>query len=130
MKAHDFFASFAVADIDPARNFYRDVLGMQVDAHDDFMELRGDGTKVLVYAKPDHHPAGFTVLNLEVPDIRSAVADLAAKGVHFEHYGDGPLQTDAEGIHRDEMATIAWFKDPSGNFLSLMEQQGSSDQGR
>lgn len=119
--SQDFFASFAVGDLDRARSFYRDVLGLQVEAQDGCMELRRNGAKVLVYAKPDHHPADFTVLNFEVPDIRAAVSELAGKGVHFERYGEGPLQTDAEGIHRDEMATIAWFKDPSGNFLSVIE---------
>ncbi|HET6604834.1 MAG TPA: VOC family protein [Xanthomonadaceae bacterium] len=119
--SQEFFASFAVGDLAHARSFYRDVLGMQVDAQDGFMELRRDGGKVLVYAKPDHRPADFTVLNFEVPDIRAAVSELAGKGVRFERYGEGPLQTDADGIHRDEMATIAWFKDPSGNFLSVIE---------
>ena len=120
--SRDFFASFAVADLESADRFYRDVLGMQVDRHEEgFLQL-GGAAGVLVYAKPDHRPADFTVLNFRVANIEAAVAELAGKGVHFEQYPAGPLQTDAAGIHRDDMATIAWFKDPSGNFLSLIEQ--------
>lgn len=79
---------------------------------------RGGGRAV----KPDHQPAGFTVLNIVVPDIRAAIAEYRSRGIGFEQYGEGPLKTDADGVHSDACATIAWFRDPSGNYVALNEE--------
>ena len=115
------FSSFAVPDIAAARRFYADVLGFAVaDGEMGTLELDlGSGAKVLVYPKPDHAPAGFTVLNLAVADVDAAVDALAASGVRFEHY-DGAIRTDAKGISRGNGPTIAWFRDPAGNILSVL----------
>jgi predicted enzyme related to lactoylglutathione lyase len=80
----------------------------------------GDGSNVFIYEKPDHVPATFTVLNFRVPDVEATVDELAMRGVAFEHYG-GEIQTDEKGIMRDRGPTIAWFKDPAGNTLSLIQ---------
>ena len=79
----------------------------------------GGGKRVLVYPKPDHEPATYTVLNLPADDVEAAVDELTAKGVRFEHY-DGELQTDAKGIMRNNGPDIAWFKDPAGNIVSVI----------
>lgn len=82
------------------------------------LHLAGGGT-VLIYPKPDHQPATFTVLNFPVADLDQTVDKLAAAGVSFEHY-EG-IQQDARGVHRDQGPPIAWFKDPAGNILSILE---------
>jgi catechol 2,3-dioxygenase-like lactoylglutathione lyase family enzyme len=122
MKLANAFSSFAVRDIDVARAFYRDTLGVQVEDGDmGTLELGGaHGAKVLVYPKPDHEPATFTVLNFPVGDIDHAVDTLRARGVKFEQY-TGELQTDAKGIMRGNGPDIAWFRDPSGNILSVLD---------
>ena len=86
------------------------------------LEIRlGPDTKILVYPKPDHVPATFTILNFLVSDIERAVDELTARGVRFEHYESGP-KTDAKGIHRTrEVRPVAWFRDPAGNILSIIE---------
>jgi catechol 2,3-dioxygenase-like lactoylglutathione lyase family enzyme len=118
------FSGIAVKDIDKARAFYRDTLGLTVD--DDSMSALNislpQGGIVFVYPKGDHEPATYTVLNLEVADIDAAVDDLKSKGVKFEVY-DGTHQDD-KGIARGKAAgygpDIAWFLDPSGNILSVL----------
>jgi predicted enzyme related to lactoylglutathione lyase len=85
-----------------------------------YLDLGGGG-EALVYPKPDHVPATFTVLNFHVDDIVDAVDRLAAAGVEFERY-EGELQTDEKGILRSEGAAIAWFKDPAGNILSVLQE--------
>lgn len=120
-------SSFAVKDLDAARRFYRDTLGLDVRDDSDMgtFEIRGaDETKVMVYPKPDHRPAVFTVLNFPVQDIESKVDALMAAGVTMEHYDrpDGP-KTGPKGIARDDNGpAIAWFTDPSGNILSVLER--------
>ena len=113
------FSGFAVDDIDRARTFYGDTLGVQLDdlAGGMLQLTLGTGARVLVYPKPDHTPATFTVLNFPTDDVDAAVDALTAKGVAFEHYPD--LGTDAKGIMRGEGPTIAWFRDPAGNVLSV-----------
>jgi hypothetical protein len=86
------------------------------------LHLKG-GYKVMIYPKPNHTPATFTVLNFPVAKIEPAVDDLAARGVKFEVYADGPIKTDKKGICREGGPLIAWFKDPAGNFLSVMEEK-------
>ena len=117
------FSGYSVDDLDKAEAFYGDTLGLAVDRAEDMQILRvrfaGD-RHAIVYAKPDHQPATFTVLNFPVPDIDAVVDGLAARGVVFEHY-DGFGQ-DEKGVMRGRGPVIAWFKDPAGNILSVVEE--------
>jgi catechol 2,3-dioxygenase-like lactoylglutathione lyase family enzyme len=122
MKLGSPFSSFAVADIDVARNFYRDTLGCDVaDGPMGTLEVAAaNGARVLLYPKPDHEPAVFTVLNFPVADIDEAVDELRDKGVKFERYS-GDIETDGKGVSRGNGGPdIAWFRDPSGNILSVL----------
>ncbi|MDX1995882.1 MAG: VOC family protein [bacterium] len=122
-KNHDAFSSFSVSDIPAAKVFYTQTLGLNVSEENDMglIELRlASGGRVLIYPKPDHTPATFTVLNIAVDDIEQAVDALVQRGVQFEHYG-GETQTDAKGIFRIEGVQQAWFKDPAGNILSVIQ---------
>lgn len=120
------FSSFAVADTELARQFYSKTLGLDVrDSREPgLLELHlGGAMPVLVYAKPDHVPATFTVLNFQVADVDAAVDKLIAAGVRMERYPG--LETDDKGISRNRGPVIAWFTDPSGNILSVLgENQG------
>lgn len=123
MKLDHAFSSFAVRDIDVARSFYRDTLGLAVaDGEMGTLELgAANGAKVLVYPKPDHEPAAFTVLNFPVDDIDRAVDELRDKGVKFERYDRSDIRTDGKGVSRGNGGPdIAWFRDPSGNILSVL----------
>ena len=115
------FSGFAVDDLDRARDFYGTTLGL--DVRDEEMGLLSlhlaGGTVVLVYPKPDHTPATFTVLNFPVDDVDAAVDALVARDVTFERYPE--LGTDEKGIARGEGPVIAWFRDPAGNILSVHE---------
>jgi len=116
------FSGFAVDDLEKAKSFYGGTLGLEVAEEHGLLHLKlGSGAAVLVYPKPNHEPATFTILNFPVADIEAAVADLRAAGVEFEQY-EGDLQTDEQGIFRGEGPPIAWFRDPSGNILSVLEQ--------
>jgi len=118
------FSGFSVNDLESARRFYTDTLGLRVaDVPEMGGLLRlhlGSGADVLVYAKDDHTPASFTVLNFPVPDVEQAVDQLEARGVTFEHYENPP--TDEKGIMRAGGPLIAWFTDPAGNVFSVMQQ--------
>jgi len=117
------FSGFSVDDPERARRFYEETLGLRVsdEAMQGIMRLHlGGGTDVLVYAKPDHTPATFTVLNFPVPDVEQAVDQLVARGVRFEQYENPP--TDAKGIMREGGPLIAWFTDPAGNVFSVIQQ--------
>jgi catechol 2,3-dioxygenase-like lactoylglutathione lyase family enzyme len=116
------FSSFAVDDAAAAKQFYGQTLGIQVEElAEGLMELRiAGGRTVLVYQKPDYTPATYTILNFPVDDIDTAVDELTRRGVSFERY-EGFAQ-DGKGINRDDAGPpIAWFKDPSGNVLSVLE---------
>ena len=130
MKVHEVFSGFAVDDLDEARNFYGEVLGLTirdvelgVDGADvpGGLELgAGSDGRILIYPRPGHEPADFTVLNIVVEDIDAAVGDLTARGIFFEQY-DMP-KTDSRGIHRTpEVHPVAWFRDPAGNIVSIVE---------
>ncbi len=114
------FSGFAVDDMDKARRFYGETLGITTSEDNGLMTLHlAEGREVLVYPKPDHTPATYTILNFPVDDIDEAVDELAARGVSFERY-DGFGQ-DEKGIARDEGPDIAWFRDPAGNILSVLQ---------
>ena len=121
------FSSFAVKDLEQARKFYSQTLEVRVSDVPGMkgilqLELAG-GVKVMVYPKPDHTAATFTVLNFPVENVGKAVDALNERGVRFEIYQDGPMKTDAKGISTGGGPRIAWFKDPSGNILSVLENE-------
>ncbi|HEX9986222.1 MAG TPA: VOC family protein [Thermoanaerobaculia bacterium] len=113
------FSGFSVDDLDKARKFYTETLGLKVvDNPMGLLELHiAGGIPILIYPKPNHEPATFTILNFPVPDIDAAVDELTRRGVRFEQYKE--LETDEKGISRGE-PQIAWFKDPAGNILSVI----------
>jgi catechol 2,3-dioxygenase-like lactoylglutathione lyase family enzyme len=115
------FSGFAVGDLEKAREFYEGTLGLKVSQEHDLLTLHlADGRDTLVYPKPDHTPATYTILNFPVDDVDEAVDALVARGVRFERY-DG-IEQDEKGISRDPQGPpIAWFTDPAGNVLSVLE---------
>src|SRR5262249_15117358 len=117
------FSGFSVDDLAAAREFYAGVLGLAVSESDGMLRLHLPGGRdVLVYPKPNHVPATFTILNFPVDDIDAAVADLLARGVQFERY-DGFAQ-DERGIQRDPNGPpIAWFTDPAGTVIAMLEER-------
>ncbi len=115
------FSGFAVPDIDAARDFYANTLGLKVTDEEMgvlTLHLAGD-RPTLVYPKPDYTPATYTILNFQVEDIDAAVDELAGRGVTFERYEGFPQ--DDKGVMRDNGPDIAWFKDPAGNILSVLQ---------
>jgi catechol 2,3-dioxygenase-like lactoylglutathione lyase family enzyme len=122
-KDSDAFSGFAVDDLQRAKEFYGQTLGLEVAEANDLLEIRlGSGAKVLAYPKPDHVPATFTILNFPVDDIERAVDELTGRGVKFEIYDDEDLKTDDRGIAHGPGPKIAWFRDPAGNILSVLEE--------
>jgi catechol 2,3-dioxygenase-like lactoylglutathione lyase family enzyme len=119
------FSGFAVKDADRAREFYGDTLGLDIEVYDEENGLlalhHAGGRDTLVYAKDDHQPANYTILNFPVEDVEAAVDALTERGVEFERY-EG-FEQDEKGIDHGPGPEIAWFKDPSGNILSVVEQQ-------
>ena len=118
------FCSFSVDDIPKAKKFYGELLGLKVDEESLggsqllTIHLTGGG-EIMIYPKKDHIPATFTIMNFSVADIEKAVQALLGKGIVFEHYED----SDEKGITHNEGPLIAWFKDPAGNFLSIIEDK-------
>ena len=124
-KAKSAFSGFSVSDLAKAKAFYGETLGLPINADGVGARLQlPAGGSVFVYPKADHQPATFTILNFVVDDIDAAVDDLTGRGVRFEHYDREP-KTDEKGILRGRAQNrgpdIAWFKDPSGNFLSVVQ---------
>jgi catechol 2,3-dioxygenase-like lactoylglutathione lyase family enzyme len=117
-----FYAGLAVGDLEAARAFYRDKLDVTVDeVGPGLIALRaGNGYALLIYEKPGHRPAEHTVLNFPVDDIEAAVDELRGAGIEFEQYDSGPIATDEKGIATPGPKQ-AWFKDPAGNILSVIE---------
>ena len=117
------FSGFAVDDLEEARDFYGGTLGIRVSEDGDLLTLHlAGGRDTLVYPKPEFEPATYTILNFAVDDVETAVDQLTARGVSFEHYGEGYGQ-DEKVISRTENGpVIAWFKDPAGNILSVLEE--------
>ena len=119
------FSGFSVNDVAAARAFYADTLGLDATEENGMLTLRiAGGNNVLVYPKDNHEPATYTVLNFPVDDIETAVDQLTARGVTFERYEGTPVETDAKGIFRGGGPLIAWFTDPAGNVLSVIEAPG------
>lgn len=118
------FSGFSVDDLQKAKKFYSGILGLDViDNPMGLIELKIEGSNnIIIYPKPNHTPATFTILNFPVNNIDEAVDKLIALGVKFEQYG-GDIPTDEKGICRNtDGPNIAWFKDPAGNILSVLEQ--------
>jgi predicted enzyme related to lactoylglutathione lyase len=117
------FSSFSVNDIQKAKEFYGTTLGLELASGPEgtlIVTLSG-GAKGLMYPKSNHRPATFTVLNFPVDNVEEAVDELSQRGVRFEIYDEPNLKTDSRGISRGNGPTIAWFKDPAGNILSVLE---------
>jgi catechol 2,3-dioxygenase-like lactoylglutathione lyase family enzyme len=115
------FSSFSVKDLDEAKEFYGQTLGLEVSESDEGLILQTTGgIDVFIYPKPDHTPATFTILNFIVDDVDRAVDELTKMGIHFQIYNKGELKTDDRGVFQGK-PKIAWFNDPAGNFLSILE---------
>ncbi len=118
------FSSFGVDDLQKAKQFYGFVLGLTVvEGTMGILELHIEGgIPIIVYPKTDHTPATYTVLNFPVENVETAVQQLKARGIVFEHYDLPGLKTDEDNIFRGGGPKIAWFKDPAGNIFSVLEQ--------
>src|SRR5687767_6396021 len=122
------FSGFSVNDLKSAQNFYQETLGLKTELGpmDLKIQLPG-GAQVFVYQKENHSPASFTILNFAVPNIDAAIIDLTKKGIEFERYNDHDLPQDNKGVFRGLSANmgpdIAWFKDPAGNILSVLQEK-------
>ena len=124
LKGSEAFSGFSVKDLAAAKEFYGGTLGLEVEEGSQGLHLKAAGTNgIFIYPKEDHTPATYTILNFRVDDIDKAVDELTAKGVKFEHYEN---MTDKKGIARGidigQGPSIAWFKDPAGNFLSVLKE--------
>ena len=116
------FSSFSAPDIGKEKEFYNRTLGLKTSEDHGLLTLHLAGdNNVLIYPKPNHVPATFTVLNFPVEDVDSTVDELTKRGVRFERYNQGDLKTDEKGVMRGNGPTIAWFKDPAGNILSVVK---------
>ncbi len=127
LKNSKAFSSFSVNDVEKAKEFYSKTLGLNASDKTGMkglvqLNLAGSST-VLLYEKPGHSPASFTVLNFIVSDVDKTVDELKSKGVKFEVYDLPDLKTDSKGILRGNGPAIAWFKDPAGNILSIVEER-------
>lgn len=124
-SVHDAFSGFSVDDIDAAKKFYGGTLGLDVEVNAmGFLDLKlPSGASILVYAKPNHTPASFTILNFPVADIDAAVDDLISRGVQTKIYSDDEFPSDSRGIVRGngQGPDIAWFRDPAGNVLAVLQ---------
>ena len=117
------FSSFSINDVKKAREFYGEILGLGVTETQEGLELHlAGGNTVFLYSKPNHTPASFTVLNFPVNNIEKAVDELVDIGLRLEHYELPDLKTDKRGIAKGPGMKIAWFKDPAGNILSVIEE--------
>jgi catechol 2,3-dioxygenase-like lactoylglutathione lyase family enzyme len=117
------FSGFSVDDLQKAKKFYGQTLGLEVSEAHGLLQLHvAGGARIIVYPKPNHVPATFTILNFPVDDVDRAVSQLTRSGVRFEIYDEGDLKTDEKGVFRGRGPKIAWFKDPAGNILSVIEE--------
>ena len=111
------FSSISMPDLEAGKKFYTEILGFDVKMDEGFMMIMHGGGKLMAYDKPDHVPAAYTAFNIPVDSVEDAVDSLVAAGVTMEIY---PM-TDAKGINRTEAPGVAWFKDPAGNIISVLE---------
>ena len=122
------FSSFSVNNTEKAKAFYGKTLGLKVSEDPKMKGILNlqtkEGGRILIYTKENHSPATFTVLNFPVPNVEKAVDELNKKGVRFEIYNEPNLKTNNKGILKNGGPVIAWFKDPAGNILSVIEEQG------
>ncbi len=117
------FSGFSVDDVPKAKAFYSQTLGLEVSEEYGMLSLHiAGGNPILIYPKSNHIPATYTILNFPVDNVERTVDELTKRGVRFEIYNEPDLKTDAKGIARGEGPNIAWFKDPAGNILSVLEQ--------
>ncbi|MEP7230564.1 MAG: VOC family protein [Ginsengibacter sp.] len=125
LKNSNAFSGFSVNDLGKAKEFYGENLGLDITENKmGLLELHiSNGGKILIYPKPNHVPATFTILNFPVKNIDVTADELIKAGIVFEQY-DGRLKTDEKGIFRSGGPLIAWFKDPAGNILSIIEEKG------
>jgi len=114
------FSSISVDNIDTAKEFYGNVLGLKIGTNPGPMMVEANGCTIMVYSKADHVPASFTVLNFSVDDVEATVDALIAKGITFEQYNLGESSTDSKGIMIGHSGKIAWMKDPAGNIISIL----------
>jgi predicted enzyme related to lactoylglutathione lyase len=118
------FASFSVDDIAKAKEFYGKTLGLEVSEEsqmEDIIKVRAGGSSTfMIYAKGNHQPATYTILNFPVDNVEAAVEELKKKGIQPEKYDLEDIKTDEKGIARGEGYTMAWFQDPAGNIFSVM----------
>jgi predicted enzyme related to lactoylglutathione lyase len=123
LKNTNAFSSFSVHDLEETKRFYGQTLGLEISESEQGLNLllKG-GNEVFIYPKPDHSPATFTILNFIVDDVEQKVDELTKLGVSFQIYNKGELKTDNKGIFHGK-PKIAWFKDPSGNLLSILENK-------
>jgi hypothetical protein len=126
LKDSKAFSGFSAGDILKVKEFYGATLGLDVSESHGVLTLRLEGgNNVIIYPKPNHVPATFTVLNFPVKDVDLVVDELKKRGVRFEHYDLPNLKTDEKGIMRGNGPSIAWFKDPAGNILSAIDEAGT-----
>lgn len=121
------FSGFSVNDSKKAKKFYSEVLGLDVEEDSEMeglltLKIAG-GNSVMIYSKENHEPATYTILNFPVSDIEKAVDELSERGIRFEKYDGENIKTDAKGICRVGGPLIAWFKDPAGNILSILQEE-------
>ena len=121
LETKNAFSSFSVNDLNKAKDFYGATLGLKISESEMGLEIHPGDTDVFIYPKPNHEPANFTVLNFLVDDVDRAVDELTRSGVTFEQY-EGEIKTNKKGIHHNGGPAIAWFKDPAGNILSVLEK--------
>ena len=126
LRASNTFGGFSVNDVPAAMKFYGDTLGLKGSEDHGIMTIDlSNGGSVIAYPKAKHEPATFTILNFPVPDVDAAVDALTKRGVTFERYDTDDIKTDAKGVMRGNGPTIAWFKDPAGNILSVIDENGT-----
>lgn len=124
LKDSKAFSGFSVNNLQAAKEFYGRILGLNVSEAHGLLHLHlAGGSTVLVYPKPNHAPATFTILNFPVDNVDAAVDELTRRGVRFEIYDEAGLKTDERGVFRGRGPVIAWFKDPAGNILSVLEDR-------
>lgn len=120
LTGHKSFGSFSTDDLDKAKDFYHNKLGLEISVDiDGAVRFETAGGGFMVYYKPDHTPANFTVLNFEVENLREMVEKFKSAGIQMEQYPE--MGTDENGISSNEESTMAWFKDPAGNIIGLLE---------